>query len=429
MGLGRFGGGVGVTRYCAKRGAKVLVTDLLDVNELKPSLAELEGLDVEHRLGRHERADFAAADVVVVNPAVDRRNNEYLKIARDHGAKLTSEIALFIDAACTGPLRKRTIGVTGSTGKSTTVSMIGHALAEQLGPDRVHVGGNIGGSLLTQLDAINDHDWLVLELSSFMLEDLADWSPHIAVVTNITDNHLDRHGGFDAYVKAKQTLVRHQVHDDRAVLGPNVHTWRFVTPAVAVCEDEPLKVALTVPGEHNRMNATLAVAACEAAGYDRQRCVDALKSFRGLSHRLQQVAEHDGVRYVDDSKSTTPDSAMLAVDAYEPGTVRIILGGYNKKADLKPLAAHAVDRAAGIYCIGATGETIADAAETYAQSVSRECPVYRCGDLDTAVPTAIAHAVDGEIVLLSPGCASWDQFDNFITRGKRFARLVAKYTA
>ncbi len=427
MGLGRFGGGVGVARYCAARGARVLVTDLLDADALKPSVDRLADLDVELRLGRHDPVDFATADCVVVNPAVDRRNNRYLHAAEQHGATITTEIELFIQVACCGPHRKRTIGVTGSVGKSTTVAMIGHALGRIAGPGHVHVGGNIGGSLLTELDAIADDAWVVLELSSFMLDEMHGWSPHVAVVTNITDNHLDRHGGFDAYVKAKQTILRHQTHDDRAVLGPDVHTWRFCTPAIAVCEDEPLDLDLAVPGEHNRMNATLAVAACECAGYDRGRTMDALRDYPGLPHRLQKIAEHGGVQFYDDSKSTTADSATLALEAFEPGTVRVILGGYDKKADMRPIAAHAVDRAAGVYCIGATGEAIADTAENYARDLGRECPVYRCGDLETAVPTAIAHAEPGQVVLLSPGCASWDQFDNFITRGKRFAELVAKY--
>jgi len=429
MGLGRFGGGVGVARYLAQHGAHVLVTDLLDVVDLRSSLKQLEDLPIEYRLGRHEIDDFKSADFVVVNPAVDKRNNRYLRAAAERGATLTTEIGLFIDAACLGDGRKRTIGVTGSTGKSTTVAMIGHALRRQIGHECVHVGGNIGGSLLNSLDTIADDHWIILELSSFMLEDLEDWSPHIAVVTNITDNHLDRHGGFDAYVKAKQTILRHQTHDDRTVLGPDVHTWRFSTPAVTVCEEDPIEVDLPIPGEHNRMNATLAVAACECAGFDRRRSTESLRDFRGLPHRLQCIADRGGVRYYDDSKSTTPESAMLAIDAFEPGTVRVILGGYDKHADLQPLAAHAVDRAAAIYCIGATGDAIADAAESYARSVERDCPVYRCGDLETAVPTAIAHAEGGQVVLLSPACASWDQFDNYITRGNRFTQLVARYAA
>lgn len=435
MGLGRFGGGLGVTQFLVNQGAKVLVTDLLPAEKLADSLAKLNGLPVEYRLGEHQTADFAHADLVVVNPAVDPRGNAYIEAAKTAGVPLTTEIGLFIDHCCAGDGRRRTIGITGTAGKSTTTAMIGHILKKGLRDERtkgrreVWVGGNLGGSLLAHVGEIGPDDWIVLELSSFMLETFTDWSPHIAVVTNIGDNHLDRHGTLGAYIKAKQTILHHQRREDRAILGPGLGDWRFCTSAMAVIEDEPLDITLAIPGEHNRLNATLAVAAVEAAGVSREDAVAALQTFRGLPHRLCLVHEYRGVRCYDDSKCTTPDAAKLAIDCFTPGSARIILGGYDKHADLAPLARYAAERCAGIYTIGVTGDRIADAAEQHIAAGKLSCNVYRCGDLDTAVTATLAHAQSGEVILLSPACASWDQFTNYEQRGQRFAELVRQRTA
>jgi UDP-N-acetylmuramoylalanine--D-glutamate ligase len=427
MGLGQFGGAVGAARYLAERGADVLVTDLGEAEALRSATDQLSDLAIEYRLGEHRTEDFTAADLIVVNPAVDRRDNPYLHAAQTAGARLTSEIDLLIDAACRGVGRRRTVGVTGTAGKSTTVAMIGRALRAGFGEQRVHVGGNLGGSLLTELDRIRDEDWIVLELSSFMLETIHDWSPHIAVVTNFAANHLDRHRTLDAYARAKQTALRHQDPGDRAVLGPSVWNWRLETPAVAVEVDAPLDLALKAPGEHNRMNAALAVAAAEAAGVGRDDAAEAVAGFEGLPHRLRLVAERGGVRYYDDSKSTTPASAMLAIDSFDPGTVHVILGGYDKRADMTAVARHAADRCRAIYAIGQTGPAIADAAEQRRDETRADCPVERCGDLAIAVAAAVDAAQSGEVVVLSPGCASWDQFPNFEHRGRRFAELALSH--
>jgi len=428
MGLGRFGGGVGVSRFLVEQGARVLVTDQADAAALADSLAALEGLPIEYRLGRHETPDFTHADLVVANPAVDPRRNVYLQAARRAGVPITSEIELLIERL---PARRRTIGVTGTSGKSTVTAMIGHILRETLEPDEtgwppnVRVGGNIGGSLLGEVSRIEPHDWVVLELSSFMLEMIGDWSPHIAVVTNVSPNHLDRHGTLDAYVAAKQTILRHQSHDDRAILGPGVAEWRYHTPAVAIVEDEPWdEVELVLPGAFNRMNGTLAAAAAECAGVERTAALEALGGFEGLPHRLQLIAEAGGVRYINDSKCTTPVGAARAIEAFEPNCVRAILGGYDKQSDLLHLARLAAERCRGIYTIGQTGAVMADAAEAHAKQRGTRCGVYRCGDLANAVTAAAAHARAGQVVLLSPGCASWDQYANYEQRGAAFAAAV-----
>ena len=222
MGLGLFGGGVGAARYLAGLGARVTVTDQKDAKALAPSVKALDGLPITFHLGGHPAADFTEADVVVVNPAVDKKKSEFVRMAEAAGAEITSEMNLFIEA-CPAAI----LGVTGSSGKSTTTAMVGEMLRRSR-PSRV--GGNIGKSLLDELGEIRREEWVVLELSSFQLEDLGvlGWSPRIAVATNLSPNHIDRHGSMEAYVEAKRNIVRFQSPGDTAVLNADdalLGTW------------------------------------------------------------------------------------------------------------------------------------------------------------------------------------------------------------
>jgi len=437
MGLGRFGGGVGVARYLIDQGADVLVTDTLAADKLQDGLDRLKGLPIQFRLGEHNVSDFTTCDLVVANPAV-KPDNRFLRAAQAANIPITTEIRLLVESL---PNRLRTIGVTGSAGKSTTTAMIGHVL-EKAG-HKTWVGGNIGGSLLDRLDQIGPDDWVVLELSSFMLHYLREnrhfqgWSPHIAVITNIRPNHLDWHGSFDAYVKDKHVILDYQDHtsDDAAVGGPGVHDQ--VSPRVTRwCDfgsegdawwkpDPPCR--LLVPGEHNQLNARLASVACElATGIEEWRSAEWLADFPGLAHRLQFVLEHRGIRYFNDSKCTTPEAAELATRSFDPGRVHIILGGYDKGSDMTSLASLAAERCVGVYTIGTTGERIADTVE---QAGSSECRLVRCHTLDVAVCEAVKRAQPGDVVLLSPACASWDQFDHYEQRGEQFIELVRTFTS
>lgn len=469
MGLGRFGGGVGVTRYlCERLGKAVLVTDREPAEKLRESVAKLDDLirvgQVALRLGEHREEDFRTAEQVVVNPAVDPRGNPYLQAAIAAGVPLTSEIRLLIQAL---PNRRRVIGITGSAGKSTTTAMIGHILRSRATaepPDehgwrpQVYVGGNLGGTLLDQVHRIGSDEWVVLELSSFMLEGMREdgWSPHIAVVTNLAPNHLDRHGTFEEYVAAKQVILDHQTMEDFCILGGNSpELMRPMCPQVFL-DDRELTIPLKLPGSHNLSNAKLAVAAaaaCRLPGLTPQILANELRDFAGLPHRLQLVAEHAGVRYFNDSKSTTPEAATLAVDAFPSGKVHLILGGYDKGSDLTALARHAAQRCKAVYTIGKTGDAIADAASGTAASAAVEtiesvhgpglniqscggadwsrdphAEVVRCGTLDAALAAIVQRLAPGDAVVLSPGCASWDQFENYEQRGAAFVSAVLRYT-
>ncbi|MCZ6835367.1 MAG: UDP-N-acetylmuramoyl-L-alanine--D-glutamate ligase [Planctomycetota bacterium] len=420
MGLGRFGGGLGVTRWLASQGARVLVTDLEPEDRLAASLKGIEDLIendvVELRLGAHNLEDFRKADLVVANPAVPKPwDNEFLLEASKAGVPITTEIRLLMERLD----RRRVIGVTGTAGKSTTTAMIHHVLQET--GHSSHVGGNIGGSLLSRLDAIGPEDWIVLELSSSMLywlgkgvgySDAEGISPHVALLTNIEPNHLDWHGTFEHYRESKENIFRYQESDGARITSELFHQRR--------------KLPLKIPGDHNQLNGQFAImAALKAANVLPSDSAPRLATFEGLPHRLQLVAQHGEQQFFNDSKSTTPQATVLAVQAFKkPSKIHLIVGGYDKKIDLSPIAA-LTPKIAGLYTIGATGEALAQKAESIGNEASvGEGHVAHCEALEVAIEQAKQRMEDDHILLLSPGCASWDQFDNYEQRGDRFVNMV-----
>jgi UDP-N-acetylmuramoylalanine--D-glutamate ligase len=449
MGLGRFGGGLGATRFLVERGARVLVTDLAPPEKLAEGLRELKPLidagTVDLRLGAHDERDFASADLVVANPAAPRPwNNPYLNAARNAGVPITTEIALLIQRL---PNRERVLAVTGTAGKSTTTAMLAHILRARLGEDRVHLGGNIGGSLLASLGSMRTDDVVVLEVSSAMLHWTREaltgehaFAPKVAALTNLAPNHLDWHGDLDHYRESKRELVAHQRPGDAAVFGDE-SIWydtndgvRVTTPvAVRALEPEIAARGLAIPGAHNVRNASVALhAAAHFLGDQPESLIDEVLNFPGLPHRLCLVAERtirEGeppARFYNDSKCTTPDACLLAVESFShtPGEhrVRLIAGGYDKKIDLSPIGKLA-GRIAGLYVIGATSAQILDAVPPEVRDRAHECVT-----LDHAMARIADDLQPGDIVLLSPACASWDQFENYEQRGERFAELARTVT-
>lgn len=454
MGLGRFGGGVGVTRWLAQQGAHVTATDTASPEKLAESVEQIRGPNVTLRLGEHREEDFRSHDLVVASPAVPFES-PYLKIAADSGVPITSEICLFAERC-----PAKVVGITGSVGKSTSSAMTHHVLdqAARRGLGwwkKAWLGGNIGKSLLDSLEGIGREDIVVLELSSFQLEYLgrAGWSPHVALLTNLAPNHLDRHGTFANYVAAKMNILRHQdpagdhviICDEDAtlreqmvgLLGDLHLVWRYRVnkagePEVVrefADEPSPHDVAATwegfappLPGRHNVLNAAAAFAIGQALGLPRKGWPNLLEGFAGLPHRLQFVREVASVRYYNDSKATTPEAARKAFESFD-GNVVGIVGGSDKKIDLGEFGQLLVDRTRAVICIGEIKEILVKEISCRAKSPTQ--PLLKTADgFDAAVRLARDLARPGEVVLLSPGTASYDMFSNYEQRGDRFRQIV-----
>lgn len=403
------------------------MTDLADAAALADPLKRLNDVPIAAlHLGGHCDDDFRSADLVVVNPAV-RPNSPWLEIARQSGARLRTEIELFTES-CQGNL----IGVTGSNGKSTTAAMIASIL--RVAGRRVFLGGNIGGSLLDELPRIRSDDWVVLEMSSFQLwhHSPAARMPHIAVVTGCTPNHLDWHDDFRHYKAAKQRLLTGQTPDDVAVLNvedPEVAAWSSLVRgrlieihesrgAHALFGDLP---PLQAPGRHNRIDAACAAAAAVGAGCETDAVREGLRAYRPLPQRLELVATIEGRRFYNDSTATTPESTIAALHALDM-PVWLMAGGKNKGFDFDSMAEAIAARAAGAALFGACRGEIRD-------SVLRHLPQFPCVSVETMAESlewCCKRARAGEAVLLSPGCASTDQFRNFRERGERFVDLLTK---
>lgn len=430
MGLGAFGGGLGAIRFLADRGAVLTVTDQRDEAALSATLAELSDIrDVRYCLGGHHAADFETAELVVVNPAVPREH-PLLQRARASGVPCTSEMNLFWQHN-PAPV----LAVTGSNGKSTTTAML-HNIVKQSGV-RTWLGGNIGQSLLPDVAQIHGSDVVVLELSSFQLTDLdrLQVSPRVSVITNFSPNHLDWHPSLDHYRWAKQTILRYQTAHDVAVLNADdaeVRAWEtmgsvrlFGREATPDC---PWPVAdwVTLPGQHNVANGKAAVMAAAAWGATSEHMERGLRTYEALPHRLQFVGEAAGRRFYNDSLATTPESAIVGLEAFaEP--VILLAGGYDKHVDLAAMATAIAQHAKAVALMGSTAGTL--------KSLIEAVPDRRCDlsaplpDFPTAFAWAVDHSAPGDVVLLSPGCASYDWFRNFADRGERFTVAARKWIA
>lgn len=450
MGLGSFGGGVGAVRFLVERGALVTVTDLRPAEKLAESLDELRDTPPQQMvLGRHDRNDFGEADLIVVNPAV-KRDHPLLLEAVQAGVPLTSEMNLFWKWN-PAPV----IAVTGSNGKSTTTALI-HAIVDralsQQSNRRAWLGGNIGTSLLPQVDQIQSNDVVVLELSSFQLLDLdrLQVSPHVAVVTNFAPNHLDWHPNLDHYRQSKQSILRWQTDRDIAVLNDDdadVRQWAvkglrlgfglhdhgqdgvFDCGSKAVVRTQsgehgiPLRTWLKLPGKHNVANAMAAIAATTYLNLDQGTVRAAIENYQPLPHRLQFVGEFAGRRCYNDSLATTPESAEVALDAFDAPIV-LLAGGYDKHVDLGSMARAIAARAKAVSLMGQTAVVLQDliaSCESNGCCVSDPQPSFA-----TAFEWAVNHSSPGDVILLSPGCASYDWFRNFADRGQQFTQLVRK---
>jgi UDP-N-acetylmuramoylalanine--D-glutamate ligase len=366
--------------------------------------------------------DLAGFDGVVVSPGVPLNTHPIAERARMAGVPVLGDIELFAQARADLPPH-RVVGVTGTNGKSTTTALIHHIL-QTAGVPSV-MGGNIGLPILEQQPLVADGVY-VLELSSYQIDLTTSLDCDVAVLLNLTPDHLDRYDGFDAYAASKARLFAMQSPGHAAVIGigdtPSALIARQVAQggrsadltkiAPGICMDQSRWPSLQ--GPHNAQNALAAIAACEALGIDNAAIDVGLASFSGLPHRMQRVGEVNGVAFVDDSKATNPESVAPALAAFP--RVHWILGGKPKGDDLdacRPGFGHVV-----------RAYTIGEAGPRFAELLAPELPVEEAGTIDAAVRAAAARAKPGEVVLLSPACASFDQFSDYAERGRAFARAV-----
>jgi UDP-N-acetylmuramoylalanine--D-glutamate ligase len=387
----------------AGRGVEVVAADRAKVDP-----GRLAAAGVEVHLRTEEEALLQGVELVIKSPGVPGKS-PLVAAARRSGVAVWSEIELGYRL-----LGSPILGVTGTNGKTTTTELLGAVLRAAGRP--VEVAGNVGRPL-TSLDGLDPATWVVCELSSFQLEDIVEFRPRVAVLLNLEPDHLDRHGSFEAYREAKLRAFEQQEPEDVAILprrfGPVPGRGR----RVEFDAGDPLPADPAIPGAHNRENAAAAYAAARELEIPDSAVAEAFRTFPGVPHRLEVVAEQGGVRFVNDSKATNVAAARRGLAAFD-APLRLILGGSRKGESFTPLAADLAGRTATAYLIGETATELADSL------VRAGVPHVQCGDLATALSAAARDAQQGEVVLLSPACASYDQFRDFEERGEEFRRLV-----
>lgn len=437
-------------RYLVTKGALVTACDRKSREQLGALYTQLHSLGVRFQLGDRYLNDLARFETIFVTPGM-RKDLPELEQARKLGIELSSETQLFFDLC-----KARAIGVTGSSGKTTTTTLIGEILSAA-GYD-VLVGGNIGRPLIELAESLRPDQWVVLELSSFQLETMTR-SPNIALITNISPNHLDMHGTMASYVEAKKTIYRYQEPNDWLVLNQddrlademeleapgNVRRFGRRSPVVqgAYIDGDRIVLArsaqrrrtleqvcnlsdIKLVGEHNKENVLAAVTVVDLCGVRLSTVRDVLTSFTGVPHRLELVRDVWGVKYYNDSKATTPASAAAGVRSFTQPIV-LVAGGYDKGIPFDELAEAAEEHVKAVVTVGETAERIETAIKEHFKG--RTWPlIVRAQSFDEAVGQAHALAEPGDVVLLSPGSASWGMFTNFEERGARFRELVYNLT-
>jgi UDP-N-acetylmuramoylalanine--D-glutamate ligase len=426
--------GMASAELLVRQGAAVRATDLKpleELTELGEARALLERLDIP--FARQTPEVFEGCELIVLSPDVPA-DLPPLEEARRRGVRVIGEVELAAPF-----LKGRTIGITGSNGKTTTTSLVGHMLRAAALP--VQVGGNIGTPVTAMVESSRADGWNVLELSSFQLETISAFRAHIALALNVTDNHLDRHHTFENYAAAKGRLFETQRSGDFAVLNaedpvsmgyadrtPAAAQWfssrRAVSPGASLLGDDlvldgrPLIKAAEIPirGRHNVENVLAASIAAARAGVKPEAIAAAVRTFQAVEHRLEFVRSVSGVDFYNDSKATSVDATLKALDAF-PGGLWVILGGKDKGLDYAPLRAPLEAKARAALLIGA-------AAAKISSQLRGAAPLVDSRTLDAAIAYAFAKSQPGDTVLLAPACASFDQFKSFEHRGQVFKQIV-----
>jgi len=404
--------GVALALHLTARGEQVRVVDRKPEAELLSTIAQMPS-SVELRLGGYDDAVLEGVDIVYASPGVPW-DSELLNQARAKGIPVSSEIDLFLKL-CKGTV----VGITGTNGKTTTTALTGEVLSA--GERPVIVGGNIGDTVLDRVEDITAEHWVVLELSSFQLESVERPHLHVGVILNITPDHLDRHHTLDRYMDLKARAIEFAEPDDYAVLNSRDELVRGLASrtrgrVVWFDQHQPLP-PMSLPGRHNMENALAAAAVGRIAGLSDETINAAIRSFKGVEHRLELVGEWAGVRWFNDSKATNPDAGRVALNAFPGAPVILIAGGYGGGFDLREWVADVLAHAEAVVLIGASADDLAEALRDHPN-------VLRAQSLEEAVSIAAGLARQGGVVLLSPAYKSFDMFKDFEDRGNQFKELV-----
>ncbi len=443
--LGAARQGQALARYLTRHGARVCLSDLRTETDLQAVRQALADLPLEWALGGHPIELLQGADLLCLSGGVPT-NLPIVQEALRRGIPLSNDTQIFMEVVpC------RTVGITGSAGKTTTTTLVGEMARRSERHRRVFVGGNIGDPLLNYVDEMTPDDLAILEISSFQLEQMT-LSPNVAAILNITPNHLDRHGTMEAYIAAKARILEFQSPQDTAVLGrADANAWalrshirgRLVSFGWDALEDEnegtyyyegilylyerrvdiPLlrREQLLLRGEHNVLNVLAAFAIGHAADLSLDAMLDAAENFRGVPHRLELVREWRGVRWYNDSIATAPERTMAAIRSFDEPLV-LLLGGRDKNLPWEDLARLVRQRVDHVVLFGEAAEKIERA--LYAVEGERPYTIERYPNLHEAVQAAARVAESGDVVLLSPGGTSFDEFRDFEERGERFRQWV-----
>lgn len=423
MGLGLLGRGLGDTLFFIRCGANVTVTDLKTADQLASSVEKLKGLPVRLRLGRHDPEDFSGADMILRNADVPQ-SSPYLAIAREHGVPVEMDESLFCKH-----FKGDVIGITGTRGKTTTSTLIHHVLG--LHRHGVFLAGNImGKATLPLLEEASSEDTVVLELSSWQLQGFHDarMSPHASVFTNVYPDHLNRYEGMTDYIYDKKAIYLYQNDSDFCIFnGDQAETVELSREAPAGAgffkvTDVPDDWVIPLPGAHNRENVAAAIQVCRRLGAPDETIREGIAGFAGVEHRLQWIGEKNGVGFINDSTSTTPVAGCAALNAVTGKRIFLIAGGSDKKLDLQPFATAAAQQAEKIALLEGTATTALRHGIVQAGGESKVVGVF--DNLAAAVHRLVEHARSGDVVLLSPGCASFGLFRNEFHRGDTFINIV-----